>query len=88
MNPRYVNNRSELLDFIVDFKQQHNGIAPTKREIQVALDISSTSVVAYHLDQLEEAGLITYPLGRGVARAIAVPGYEFRETNEQPEETT
>ena len=35
-----------------------HGYAPTIREIQRALGISSSSVVAYQLDALEERGLI------------------------------
>lgn len=43
-----------ILRFIKEFQRTHGGVSPTIREIGAALDISSTSVVAYHLDQLEE----------------------------------
>jgi SOS-response transcriptional repressor LexA len=47
-------------------------IPPTHREIQQACGISSTSVVAYYLEQLEEAGLIRRPAGKGSSRNIVV----------------
>ena len=69
----------DILAYIIEFKRQHNGIAPSSREIMAALDISSTSVIHYHLGKLADDGRITYPLGRGASRAIAVPGYSFTE---------
>lgn len=72
-------NPDDIVRFIVRFKTEHNGIAPSSREIMQAVGISSTSIVNYHLGKLAENGRITYPLGRGVPRAIAVPGYTFTE---------
>lgn len=71
-------NSDDIVRFVVRFKVAHNGIAPSSREIMQKLDISSTSVLHYHMSKLEADGRITYPLGRSVARAIGVPGYEFR----------
>ena len=55
---------------ILDYLRTRDGIPPTVREIRDALDISSTSVVSYHLDKLEEQGLITRQ--REKARSIQV----------------
>ena len=55
---------------ILDYLRTRDGIPPTVREIRDALDISSTSVVFYHLDKLEEQGLISRQPGK--ARTIQV----------------
>jgi len=47
------------------------GRAPTVREIARATDISSTSVVLYHLGKLAKAGLIVRAFN--IARAIELP---------------
>jgi repressor LexA len=49
--------RDRVLDFIVTFKRR-KGYAPTVKEIAQSCNIASLSVVQYHLDQLEHAGLI------------------------------
>ena len=48
-----------VLEVIDDYKTRHPW-SPDIREIGAALEISSTSVVNYHLDHLEEAGLINF----------------------------
>jgi len=47
--------REAILAFVTEFIAEH-GYAPTFREIKDATSISSTSVVAYHLDALEGTG--------------------------------
>jgi len=64
--------RWRILEFIRNFVEQ-KGYAPTQGEIQKALDMSSRSVVDYHLKALEEEGLITRE--REVARGIEVYGF-------------
>jgi repressor LexA len=49
--------RDRVLDFITAFKHR-KGYAPTVKEIAENCKITSLSVVQYHLDQLEQAGLI------------------------------
>lgn len=49
--------------YIIDYKQAHDGLSPTVREIADACDISSTSVVNYNLDKLEAAGKIRRAYG-------------------------
>jgi len=47
-----------VLDAIVMYKAEHNGVAPSIRELMVAVDLNSTSAVSYHLDRLERKGYI------------------------------
>jgi repressor LexA len=47
-----------ILGFAADYVME-NGYPPSMREIAAATGISSTSVVSYNLDRLEEAGYIT-----------------------------
>ncbi len=49
--------RTEIFRFIARWHRAQ-GTSPTVREIQKGLQISSPSVVHYHLRQLEEAGLV------------------------------
>lgn len=55
---RTSNARDSILSFIRAFRQK-NGYAPTIREIAHHCGAKSHSVVQYHLNQLEKAGLIT-----------------------------
>jgi len=50
--------QQKICQFIARFSREH-GFAPTVREIQSSLDISSTSVVHYHLRALARAGRLT-----------------------------
>ena len=49
--------QEQMIDFIQDFQDEH-GYPPTIREIGAAVGISSTSVVNYNLEKLEEQGRI------------------------------
>jgi repressor LexA len=55
---RGSDTRQRILQFIQRFKET-KGYAPTVREIADACTISSPSVVQYHLDRLQQNGLIT-----------------------------
>lgn len=57
---------------IVEHKSANDGCSPSTRDLMQATDITSTSVLRYHLKRLEAAGLIT--LDHGVARSIRVTG--------------
>ena len=59
--------RRRILEFIQEFYFE-NGIPPTVRDIQLACEISSTSVVDYNLKQLEGAGYLNRR--KEVARGI------------------
>lgn len=50
--------QEKICQFIDQFSREH-GFAPTIREIQSGLDISSTSLVHYHLRALARAGRLT-----------------------------
>ena len=47
-----------VLDAITAHTDEH-GLPPTLRELIAACNVSSTSVMVYHLDRLSAAGLIT-----------------------------
>jgi repressor LexA len=49
--------RDNILNFISAFRQER-GFAPTVKEIAVSCNITSVSVVQYHLDRLERSGAI------------------------------
>lgn len=61
-----------VLEFIIGYKVEHDGMSPTVKEIGAQVGISSTSVVCYHLDLLEADGRIRRPFGK--ARGIEVVG--------------
>ena len=68
--PRRSNKAEEILEFVTDFVQE-NGYAPSIREIGAAVGLSSTASVNYHLQQLQEKGLLLAPGSKGRKRAIA-----------------
>ncbi len=72
--------RESILAFIQKFKVGKD-YAPTVREIAGHCGIRSTSVVQYHLNKLEEAGLITREKEK--FRSISIPG-EIRQLVEIP----
>lgn len=51
-------NQRNIFDFIVRFKTEHQGTAPTVREIAEACDIPTNSVVQHNLKRLQEKGYI------------------------------
>lgn len=66
--------REKLFDFIVAYKVEHDGNSPTYREMMAATGLTSTSMVAWHLEKLEDAGLIERPQQVGNSRVIEVVG--------------
>ncbi len=67
--PRKSNKAQEILEFVGEFMQE-NGYAPSIREIGAAVGLSSTASVNYHLQSLQEKGLLASPGGKGRKRAI------------------
>ncbi len=55
---RVSDKQKEMLAFIEDFVDK-NGFPPTHEEIRVGLNISTKSLVNYHLEALEEAALLS-----------------------------
>lgn len=68
--PRKSNKAQEILEFVNTFVQE-NGYAPSVREIGEAVGLSSTASVSYHLQQLQDKGLLLASGGKGRKRAIA-----------------
>jgi SOS-response transcriptional repressor LexA len=69
--------RTAVLFFIVKYKREHDGNSPTIREIMDDCKISSTSMVFWYLNQLENLGYIRRPepkIGNRIAAKIEVVG--------------
>jgi repressor LexA len=64
--------QEKILSYIYDFLKT-NGYPPAIRDIQSGLNISSTSVVAYNLNILEQKGKISR--GDKISRGITIPGF-------------
>ena len=60
------------MDFVNEFSREH-GFAPSVREIGAAVGLSSTASVSYHLQQLQNKGLLVAPDIKGKKRAIVTP---------------
>lgn len=71
--PRKTDTRENILDFIRAFRRE-NGYSPSVREVARHCGIKSPSVVQYHLDQLEQTGLITRDRDR--SRSVGIVGEE------------
>ena len=67
--PRTSNKSELILEFVNEFIQE-NGFAPSVREIGAAVGLRSTASVSYHLNQLQEKGLLQAPGAKGRKRAI------------------
>lgn len=67
--PRTSNKADLILDYVNQFVQE-NGYAPSVREIGAAVGLRSTASVSYHLQALQEKGLLLTPGVKGLKRAI------------------
>ena len=67
--PRTSNKSQLILEFVNAFVQE-NGFAPSVREIGAAVGLRSTASVSYHLQQLQDKGLLQSPSGKGKKRAV------------------
>lgn len=72
-----VDTQNKVYDFIVAYKSQHGGTAPTVREICESCGISSTAYAKYLLDRLAEQGRIVKGAG---ARNISIPNERWTVT--------
>ena len=66
--PRTTNKAELILEFVNAFVQE-NGFAPSVREIGAAVGLRSTASVSYHLQQLQEKGLLM-PAQKGRKRSL------------------
>ncbi len=66
---RTTNKAQLILDFVNQFVQE-NGFAPSVREIGAAVGLRSTASVSYHLQHLQQKGLLLSPSSKGRKRSI------------------
>lgn len=67
--PRTSNKADLIMDYVNHFIQE-NGYSPSVREIGAAVGLRSTASVSYHLQALQEKGLIQAPGAKGRKRAL------------------
>lgn len=67
--PRTSNKAELIVNYVNQFIQE-NGYSPSVREIGAAVGLRSTASVSYHLQALQEKGLIQAPGAKGRKRAI------------------
>ena len=67
--PRTSNKAQEIMDYVNQFVQE-NGYSPSVREIGEAVGLRSTASVSYHLQALQEKGLLQAPGAKGRKRAL------------------
>ena len=85
MNRENLTKRAEdVLEAIINFKINNDGLSPTLRDIMRVTDITSSSVVTYYLNKLEHQGFISR--NPKISRGIQVVGgkwiYENPETKD------
>ena len=67
--PRTSNKAELIMNYVNQFIQE-NGYSPSVREIGAAVGLRSTASVSYHLQALQEKGLIQAPGAKGRKRAL------------------
>ena len=67
--PRTSNKAEEIMDYVNQFIQE-NGYSPSVREIGAAVGLRSTASVSYHLQALQDKGLLQPPGAKGRKRAL------------------
>ena len=67
--PRTSNKAQLIVDYVNQFIQE-NGYSPSVREIGAAVGLRSTASVSYHLQALQDKGLLQSPGAKGRKRAI------------------
>ena len=67
--PRTSNKAELIMEYVNQFIQE-NGYSPSVREIGAAVGLRSTASVSYHLQALQEKGLLQAPGAKGRKRAI------------------
>ena len=66
--PRTSNKAQLIVDYVNQFVQE-NGYSPSVREIGAAVGLRSTASVSYHLQALQDKGLLQSPGAKGRTRA-------------------
>ena len=67
--PRTTDKADKIVEYVNQFVQE-NGYAPSVREIGQAVGLRSTASVSYHLNHLQEKGLLQSAGAKGRKRAI------------------
>ena len=67
--PRTSDKAEKILDYVNQFVQE-NGYAPSIREIGAAVGLRSTASVSYHIQALQDKGLLLSPQAKGRKRSI------------------
>ncbi len=67
--PRTSDKAEKIVEYINTFIQE-NGYSPSVREIGEAVGLRSTASVSYHLQALQEKGLLQAPAAKGRKRAL------------------
>ena len=67
--PRTSNKAELIIDYVNQFIQE-NGYSPSVREIGAAVGLRSTASVSYHLQALQDKGLLRAPGAKGRKRAL------------------
>ena len=68
--PRTSDKAEQILNYVNQFMQD-NGYAPSIREIGAAVGLRSTASVSYHIQALQDRGLLQAPGEKGKKRAIS-----------------
>ena len=67
--PRTSDKSDKIVEFVRQFTQE-NGFPPSIREIGAAVGLRSTASVSYHLQQLQDKGLLQSPGAKGRKRTV------------------
>ena len=67
--PRTSNKAELIMEYVNQFIQE-NGYSPSIREIGAAVGLRSTASVSYHLQALQDKGLLQAPGAKGRQRAL------------------
>ena len=68
--PRTSDKAEKILEYVNAFVQE-NGYAPSVREIGAAVGLRSTASVSYHIQALQDKGLLSGPSEKGRKRALS-----------------
>ena len=68
--PRTSDKAERILEYVNTFMQE-NGYAPSVREIGAAVGLRSTASVSYHIQALQDKGMLLSPGAKGRKRSIA-----------------
>lgn len=70
LTPRHI----RIYEFILKFKSDHDGVAPSVTEICAGTEISSTSMVRHYFNALVVLGMIKVDYSGRRSRMISIPG--------------